>query len=56
MRIASKVSFRGDNQGVLSLQFMVEIDGGSTSFLDFRFVPYITQENDDSDPDEDGET
>ncbi|KAI1872237.1 uncharacterized protein JN550_003956 [Neoarthrinium moseri] len=40
MRIASKVSFRGDGQGVLSLQFMVEVEGGSVSFLDFRFVPY----------------
>ncbi|KAI1187638.1 Rad1/Rec1/Rad17 [Nemania serpens] len=48
MRIASKVSFRGDGQGVLSLQFMVEIEGGVVSFLDFRFVPYITQEDEDS--------
>ncbi|KAI0126564.1 DNA repair exonuclease rad1, partial [Xylariales sp. AK1849] len=40
MRIASKVSFRGDGQGVLSLQFMVEVEGGAVSFLDFRFVPY----------------
>ncbi|KAL1902682.1 checkpoint clamp complex protein Rad1 [Sporothrix stenoceras] len=29
MRLASKVSIRGDGQGVLSLQFMVEMDGGS---------------------------
>ncbi|KAI5864782.1 Rad1-domain-containing protein [Durotheca rogersii] len=36
MRIANKVSFRGDGQGVLSLQFMVEVDGGAVSFLDFR--------------------
>lgn len=28
MRLASKVSIRGDEQGVLSLQFMVEIEGG----------------------------
>ncbi|KAJ1327644.1 cell cycle checkpoint protein [Microdochium nivale] len=48
MRIASKVSFRGDGQGVLSLQFMVEVEGGSVSFLDFRFVPYITQEDDET--------
>lgn len=52
MRIASKVSFRGDAQGVLSLQFMVEVEGGAVSFLDFRFVPYITQEDDESDSDE----
>lgn len=48
MRIANKVSFRGDGQGVLSLQFMVEMEGGAVSFLDFRFVPYITQEDDGS--------
>jgi len=48
MRIASKVSFRGDGQGVLSLQFMVEMEGGTVSFLDFRFVPYITQEDEET--------
>lgn len=53
MRIASKVSFRGDGQGVLSLQFMVEVEGGLVSFLDFRFVPYITQEDDESDSESD---
>ncbi|TDZ20589.1 Cell cycle checkpoint protein RAD1 [Colletotrichum orbiculare MAFF 240422] len=46
MRIASKVSFRGDTQGVLSLQFMVEREGGGVSFLDFRFVPYIAHDDD----------
>ncbi|KAI2626372.1 DNA repair exonuclease rad1 [Xylaria nigripes] len=53
MRIASKVSFRGDGQGVLSLQFMVEIEGGLVSFLDFRFVPYITQEESESESESD---
>ncbi|KAI1650051.1 Rad1-domain-containing protein [Daldinia loculata] len=48
MRIANKVSFRGDGQGVLSLQFMVEVEGGSVSFLDFRFVPYVTQEEEET--------
>ncbi|OHE90771.1 repair protein Rad1/Rec1/Rad17 [Colletotrichum orchidophilum] len=52
MRIASKISFRGDAQGVLSLQFMVEVEGGGVSFLDFRFVPFITHEDDE---DEDGQ-
>ncbi|KAL0935212.1 repair protein Rad1/Rec1/Rad17 [Colletotrichum truncatum] len=51
MRIASKISFRGDEQGVLSLQFMVEQDNGGVSFLDFRFVPYISH---DDDGEEDG--
>ncbi|KAI1392749.1 DNA repair exonuclease rad1 [Hypoxylon trugodes] len=52
MRIANKVSFRGDGQGVLSLQFMVEVEGGTVSFLDFRFVPYVTQEDEETDSEE----
>jgi cell cycle checkpoint protein len=60
MRLASKVSLRGDEQGVLSLQFMVEVDGGGVSFVDFRFVPFIRGEDDDDQDDdevseEDGE-
>jgi cell cycle checkpoint protein len=51
MRIASKASFRGDRQGVLSLQLMVEVEGSGLSFLDFRFVPFIRQEDDDGDED-----
>jgi cell cycle checkpoint protein len=47
MRLASKVSVRGDEQGVLSLQFMVEVEGGGVSFVDFRFVPYLRDENED---------
>ncbi|KAJ9132008.1 DNA damage checkpoint control protein rad1 [Pleurostoma richardsiae] len=49
MRIASKVSLRGDGQGVLSLQFMVEVEGGGVNFLIFSFVPYVTQEDDEGD-------
>ncbi|GKT91801.1 DNA repair exonuclease Rad1 [Colletotrichum tofieldiae] len=52
MRIASKISFRGDAQGVLSLQFMVDVEGGGVSFLDFRFVPYITHEDDEDEEDQ----
>lgn len=48
MRIASKVSLRGDRQGVLSMQFMVEIEGGALSFLDFRFVPYAMSEDEET--------
>ncbi|KAF2965386.1 hypothetical protein GQX73_g8183 [Xylaria multiplex] len=55
MRIATKVSFRGDGQGVLSLQFMVETEGSPVSFLDFRFVPYITQEDEESESETDGD-
>jgi cell cycle checkpoint protein len=47
MRLASKVSVRGDEQGVLSLQFMVEVEGGGVSFVDFRFVPFIREEDDE---------
>ncbi|AEO53144.1 hypothetical protein MYCTH_2294089 [Thermothelomyces thermophilus ATCC 42464] len=54
MRIASKVSMRGDGQGVLSMQFMVEVEGSGPSFLDFRFVPYAVCE-DDGDDDREGE-
>jgi cell cycle checkpoint protein len=61
MRLASKVSFRSDQQGVLSLQFMVEIDGGGVSFVEFRFVPFLQGEDDsqseqaEDEEDEDGE-
>ncbi|KAH8597620.1 Rad1/Rec1/Rad17 [Bisporella sp. PMI_857] len=47
MRLASKVSIRGDEQGVLSLQFMVEIEGGGFSFVDFRFVPFLPEDDED---------
>ncbi|CZT46796.1 probable DNA repair exonuclease rad1 [Rhynchosporium secalis] len=47
MRLASKVSVRGDEQGVLSLQFMVEVEGGGISFVDFRFVPFVRGEDDE---------
>ena len=33
-----------DEQGVLSLQFMIEVDGCRVSFVDFRFVPLIDEE------------
>ncbi|CEJ85404.1 Putative DNA repair exonuclease rad1 [[Torrubiella] hemipterigena] len=52
MRIATKVSLRGDGQGVLSLQFMVDMEGGKRSFLDFRFVPFIAQDEDEDDGDD----
>lgn len=44
MAAASKVSVRGDGVGVLSLQFMVEVEGGGVSFVDFRFVPFVVEE------------
>lgn len=53
MRIASKVSLRGDGQGVLSLQFMVEMEGGGVNFLVFSFIPYVTHEDDEDEEDDD---
>ncbi|KAL8683388.1 MAG: hypothetical protein Q9186_000650 [Xanthomendoza sp. 1 TL-2023] len=50
MLIASKVSIRGDAQGVLSLQFMIEVEGPSgvgVSFVDFRFVPFLPEDDED---------
>jgi cell cycle checkpoint protein len=57
MRLASKVSVRGDEQGVLSLQFMVEVEGGGISFVDFRFIPFLREdeEEDDDEHEEDGD-
>lgn len=47
MRIATKVSLRGDRQGVLNLQLMVNTEGDKHSFLDFRFVPFIQSDEDE---------
>ncbi len=55
MSIASKVSIRGDEQGVLSLQFMVEFDGGGISFVDYRFVPFLSEEEEGGDTQSDRE-
>lgn len=55
MAAANKVSIRGDRQGVLSLQFMIEFDSNESgqarsaakppvSFVDFRFVPLLDEE------------
>lgn len=68
MAAASKVSIRGDIQGVLSLQFMIELGGGSdfdagnaragagrhVSFVDFRFVPLVGDDEHADDEGEDG--
>ncbi|KAJ4394019.1 checkpoint clamp complex protein Rad1 [Gnomoniopsis smithogilvyi] len=54
MRISSKVSIRGDGQGVLSLQFLVGNEGGGQDFLLFSFVPYVEHEDDEDDEDGDG--
>ncbi|KAJ5884176.1 Rad1/Rec1/Rad17 [Penicillium tannophilum] len=69
MSVANKVSIRGDQQGVLSLQFMIELDEGQTPagrsigagikgvgpvcFVDFRFVPLLDEEDAEMDVPED---
>ena len=54
MAVASKVSVRGDRQGVLSLQFMIEVEPGKVSFIDFRFVPLVEEDaSEESQEDED---
>jgi cell cycle checkpoint protein len=52
MSVASKVSVRADTQGVLSLQFMIEVEAGKVSFVDFRFVPLV-EEGEEGDEEED---
>lgn len=57
MSVATKVSVRADTQGVLSLQFMIEVEGPNSgaaanetakiSFVDFRFVPLVEDEDDE---------
>ena len=56
MALASKVSIRSDEQGVLSLQFMIEVEGGGVSFVDFRFTPYLLEEGEGDEAEDDDET
>ncbi|KAJ5125525.1 Repair protein Rad1/Rec1/Rad17 [Penicillium atrosanguineum] len=70
MSVANKVSIRGDRQGVLSLQFMIELDDnvptgrpvgagvkavGPVCFVDFRFVPLLDEEEAEMDVEVDDE-
>ena len=54
MAVATKVSIRCDNQGVLSLQFMIEVEQGKVSFVDFRFVPLVEEGVDRDDGEDEG--
>lgn len=55
MQASSKVSIRLDEDGVLNMQFLVEIDGSGTgqtgepavAFVEFRVVPLVEGEADD---------
>lgn len=49
MSVATKVSIRVDAQGVLSLQFMIEVETGKVSFVDFRFVPLVEEDDEEAD-------
>lgn len=53
MAAANKVSIRSDEQGVLSLQYMIETEqdgkGPAFAFVDFRFVPYVDEEEEGDD-------
>ncbi|RMD44832.1 hypothetical protein DV735_g422, partial [Chaetothyriales sp. CBS 134920] len=61
MALASKVSIRQDQQGVLSLQFMVELGGTGANatekeagldkayFIDFSFLPLLDEDSDGED-------
>ena len=56
MAMASKVSIRGDDQGVLSMQFMIEMEGGGISFVDFRLVAYVPEDGEGEEEEEEGES
>ena len=48
MSMAKKVSIRSDEHGVLSLQFMIDIEGTSvTSYVDFRFVAFLPEDGEE---------
>ena len=47
MALATKVSIRGDEQGILSLQFIIEVEERDKGYIDFRFVPYVPEEGDE---------
>ena len=55
MALATKVSIRVDEQGVLSLQFLIEVEVGQTNYIDFRFVPYVAEAGDGDGDEEDAD-
>lgn len=53
MAVATKVSIRADVHGVLSVQLMVEIEGGGFTFVDFQFVPLVPRDEEGENENED---
>ncbi|KAF2731594.1 hypothetical protein EJ04DRAFT_364861 [Polyplosphaeria fusca] len=47
MSVATKVSIRCDDQSVLNLQFMIEVEPGERSFVEFTFVPLVEDDDED---------
>lgn len=47
MGMASKVSIRGDECGVLNMQFLVGVESEGVSYVDFRFVAYIAEDGEE---------
>ncbi|KAK6338681.1 ssDNA endodeoxyribonuclease [Orbilia brochopaga] len=58
MSVASKVSLRGDEPGVLSMQYLIEMPDKSSAptFIDFRFLPLTDEDGSDDDGDDGEET
>ncbi|KAI9892121.1 MAG: ssDNA endodeoxyribonuclease [Vezdaea aestivalis] len=48
MALANKVSIRGDEQGVMNFQFLVEDEGSrdDSTFVNFFFVPFLDEDED----------
>ncbi|OLL27063.1 DNA damage checkpoint control protein rad1 [Neolecta irregularis DAH-3] len=48
MSLATKASVRTDENGVLSIQFMISFSNGKNSFVDFRYLPEVEEHLDRS--------
>jgi len=57
MATASKVSLRIDEEGVLNLQFLIDVEavggGSGHTFVEFRVVPLVDGDEDAEDRDSD---
>jgi cell cycle checkpoint protein len=46
MSVGSKVSVRTDGEGVLSLNFMVDVEGKNV-FVEFKVIPNVEEESEE---------